>query len=61
MKRQLPLICRVCNRETDWLEEFYDRHGFYSGKACSEKCGSTLPGQGQMWEYDAEEPLHEDS
>lgn len=37
-------------------EPRYDRHGIYSGKAC-EACTEELPGQGSMWDYDAEEPI----
>ena len=54
------LECGVCGKTTDYLERFYDRHNIYSGRACSEKCGMTLPGQGEMWDYDAEEPIEEE-
>lgn len=53
------LHCSVCHEPTDYLESYYDRHGIYSGRACSEKCGKKLPGQGVMANYDAEEPLDE--
>lgn len=52
--------CGVCHKETDYLIEFHDRHGCYSGRACSDKCGSTLPGQGHMWNYEADEPIEEE-
>lgn len=54
------LICPVCGRTTDYLERFFDRFGIYSGKACSEKCGDTLPGQGAMRDYQPCEPIEED-
>ena len=36
------------------LREYHDRHGVYSGRACSEACSRELPGQGEMWNYDHE-------
>lgn len=50
-------ICQICEKQVDYLERYYDRHGIYSGKACSDKCAKQLPGQGDMWDYDAEEPI----
>tara|TARA_R110000803_G_scaffold48198_2_gene100063 strand:+ start:217 stop:432 length:216 start_codon:yes stop_codon:yes gene_type:complete len=54
------LECPKCRKVTDYLIEFYDRFGCYSGRACSEKCGEELPGQGAMRGYDPEEPIEED-
>ena len=53
------LICQICNRKVDYLERYYDRHGIYSGKACSDKCARNLPGQGEMWDYEADEAIEE--
>jgi hypothetical protein len=53
--------CPVCHKQTDYLIPFYDRHNCYSGRACSDKCGDTLPGQGAMRNYEAEEPIEEDN
>lgn len=52
-------VCRVCEKEVDYLERYYDRFGIYSGKACSNKCAKQLPGQGGMYNYEPEEPLEE--
>lgn len=60
MEETEKLVCRVCEKEVDYLERYYDRHGIYSGKACSDKCAKSLPGQGDMWDYDAEEPIEPD-
>lgn len=51
------LICRICGEEAEYLKRFFDRNGIYSGRACSEECGSLLPGQGEMWNYDPEEDI----
>jgi hypothetical protein len=51
------LECPVCHKPTDYLQRYYDRHNIYSGRACSDKCAATLPGLGDMWEYDADEPI----
>ena len=51
--------CPVCKKKVDYLERFYDRHNIYSGRACSDACARSLPGQGAMWNYDAEEPLED--
>ncbi|NJM00506.1 MAG: hypothetical protein HC924_17790 [Synechococcaceae cyanobacterium SM2_3_2] len=53
-------ICPVCQKQTDWLETYYDRHGIYSGKACGERCAETLPGKGGMWNYQADESIDPD-
>jgi len=37
----------------------YDRHGIYSGRAC-DRCAKALPGQGKMWDYEADEPIEAD-
>lgn len=37
-------------------DSHYDRHGIYSGRACSE-CAVHLPGQGEMWDYVPDEPI----
>ena len=37
MNDRPELICGVCDKATDYLERFYDRHGIYSGRACSER------------------------
>ena len=46
--------CSSCGKETplEDLITFHDRNGFYSGRACSERCGRDLPGQGPRWNYD---------
>lgn len=49
-------ICPVCEEKP--AERCYDRHGIYSGRAC-EACSHTLPGQGSMRNYEAEEPIDE--
>lgn len=53
-------FCSVCNKEVDYLERYYDRNGIYSGKACSDKCARKLPGQGDMWNYENDEPIEEE-
>lgn len=35
----------------DTCIRFYDRNGYYSGEACSEKCSKVLPGQGASANY----------
>ena len=50
-------LCPVCY-ERPWSRH-YDRNGIYSGRACHE-CKHTLPGQGAMWHYQAEEPIDEE-
>ncbi len=55
MERLDDLVnCRICDTATPVADliEFYDRHGIYSGRACSERCGKALPGQGEMRNYD---------
>ena len=59
--QEQTFTCGVCHKETDYLIPFYDRHNCYSGRACSEKCGEELPGQGAMRDYEAEEPIEEDN
>jgi hypothetical protein len=54
------LECPICSKQVDWLERYYDRHGIYSGRACSDACARSLPGQGDMWDYDAEEPIDDE-
>lgn len=54
---ETPFECPVCYKLTDYLERYYDRYEIYSGCACSDKCAETLPGQGRMRNYDAEEPI----
>lgn len=51
------LTCPICERETDYLTRYFDRHGIYSGRACSDACARSLPGQGAMWDYEADEPI----
>ncbi len=52
-------LCPVCHVDDErYVSRWYDRHGIYSGRAC-EPCAHTLPGQGEMWFYDAEEPIEE--
>lgn len=51
--------CPICGK-VDYLEEYYDRFGIYSGRACSVKCAQELPGQGYMYDYDPEEDVDED-
>lgn len=41
-------------------EPYHDRHGIYSGRAC-DKHARNLPGQGDMWNYEAEEPVEEEA
>lgn len=53
---RLDRPCTVCGVREGY--PVHDRHGFYSGRAC-DRCERTLPGQGAMWNYDAEEPLEE--
>jgi hypothetical protein len=57
---EIPLICPVCEKPAEYLERYYDRHGIYSGRACSEQCSQKLPGQGIMRDYEADEPIEED-
>lgn len=49
--------CPYCDSPES--EARYDRHGIYSGRSC-DKCLTNLPGQGDMWDYENEEPLEED-
>ena len=53
--------CPVCHKDTDYLERYYDRHNIYSGRACSDRCAATLPGQGNMWNYEPCEDIEGDS
>ena len=53
------LECPICHEQTDFLLRYYDRHNLYSGRACSDSCARSLPGQGAMWDYEAEEPIDE--
>lgn len=53
--------CPGCKRITDEWSRYYDRHHIYSGRACSDECARTLPGQGEMWDYEAEESLEDDA
>ncbi len=50
--------CPKCGKLCDDVREFYDRHGIYSGRACP-TCAESLPGQGAMWDYEADEPIEE--
>lgn len=52
--------CRKLFSPSD-LTRYYDRHRIYSGRACSDECSKVLPGQGEMWAYEAEEPIEADS
>lgn len=54
---ELKRLCGKCESGRAAYER-YDRHGIYSGKAC-DKCAKDLPGQGSMWDYEAEEPIEE--
>ncbi len=56
-----PDDCPVCRKPAEQLTRYHDRHGIYSGKACSDVCARDLPGQGSMWNYEAEEPIEPDS
>jgi len=53
--------CNICEKDVDYLERYYDRFGIYSGRACSDKCARSLPGQGDQYDYEPEEPLEEDA
>ena len=48
------VTCTVCERTVQWLNVYYDRNGYYSGKACSWKCSYKLPGQGTSRDYEAD-------
>ena len=54
LKIQEQYLCPRC-KQAD-AEPWFDRHGIYCGKAC-EKCAPQLPGQGEMWNYDPQEPV----
>ncbi len=47
-------ICVVCKAERGFPR--HDRHGIYSGRAC-DGCVDSLPGQGEMWNYEPTEPI----
>lgn len=51
--------CPVCGRPSDDVEQYWDRHGIYSGRACP-ACADQLPGQGVMRDYVADEPIEAD-
>ncbi len=55
------LICGVCDKTVDYLHPYYDRKNYYSGRACSDKCARSLPGQGGMWNYEPEHGEDDDS
>jgi hypothetical protein len=52
-----PDDCPVCRKPAEQLTPYYDRHNIYSGKACSDECARDLPGQGDMWNYEADEDI----
>jgi len=52
-KDQWP-VCTGCDKRVRWLNTYFDRNGYYSGKACSNRCSYRLPGQGRTRGYEAD-------
>ena len=48
------LVCPICKKTVDGLYPYHDRKNYYSGRACSDQCAQSLPGQGHMWNYEPE-------
>ena len=61
MDNETKIPCPGCQGlfEPHELVRYHDRHNIYSGRACSDHCARELPGQGDMWDYEAEEPIEE--
>lgn len=53
-------MCQICDKPADCLRRYYDRYNIYSGLACSDRCARQLPGQGEMWDYEAQEDVEGD-
>jgi RNA polymerase subunit RPABC4/transcription elongation factor Spt4 len=51
---ELENPCPRCGKRE--AEEWHDRFGIYSGKAC-DQCAHLLPGQGDTWDYEPDEPI----